>query len=141
MPTFLLELLLLALVAGGTGTAVRAANRRRAARRATALAASGTVSIPCRVSWPAGTGKKAFVYGKVVAGAAEGPAFSRRGGAAVPLPRGGTVHCEPSWRTGLVNLRYAVSGQGDVRMLLTEKDAETVEGLLRGGGGVAGRLQ
>jgi hypothetical protein len=131
MLTLLPELLLLAAVAAGTGVLVRAANRRRATGRAADLAATGTASFPCRISWPAGTGKKAFVYAKVAVGADGRLAFARRGRSPVALPGRGSVRIEPSWRTGMVTLRYAVPGQGDVRMLLSEKDAETVEGLLR----------
>jgi hypothetical protein len=131
--TWLFELLLYAAPAAAAGAVVRAMTRRRATRRASELADSGTVRIPCRVSWPAGTGKKAFVYGKVTANADGELTFARRGGRrTVPLPRSPWIHTEPSWRTGLVNLRYAVPGRGDVRMLLSERDAETVEGLLVG---------
>jgi hypothetical protein len=131
MLTSLPELLLLAVAAVGTGALVRAANRRRATSRAVDLAATGTTSVPCRISWSAGTGNKAFVYGKVVTGADGQPAFARRGRSPLPLPRNGSVRVEPSWRTGLVTLRYVVPGQGDVRMLLSEKDADTVGALLR----------
>jgi hypothetical protein len=71
------------------------------------------------------------VYGKVVNRADGQPAFARRGRSPLPLPRSGSVRVEHGWRTGLVTLRYVVPGQGDVRMLLNEKDAETVRGLLR----------
>lgn len=130
--TWLVEIGLYALPAAAAGAAVRAMTRRRATRRAADLADSGMVRIPCRVSWPAGTGKKAFVYGKVTVDAAGELTFARRGGRTMPLPRSAWIHTEPSWRTGLVNLRYAVPGRGDVRMLLSEKDAETVAGLLVG---------
>ncbi|MEU6381244.1 hypothetical protein [Streptomyces sp. NPDC046909] len=131
MLTSLLEILLFGAGAVAAGALARAANRRRAVSRASGLADSGTVRFPCRISWPAGTGKKAFVYGKVAPGADGQLTFTRRIGSPVPLPRSGSVHIEPSWRTGLVTLRYGVPGQGDVRMLLSAGDAATVEGLLR----------
>ncbi|NNN34143.1 hypothetical protein HLK59_28030 [Streptomyces sp. S3(2020)] len=131
MPSLLPELLIFGAVGAGVTAVALGAQRGRAARRATTLASSGTASFPCRISWPAGMGKKAFVYGKVVTGDGGQLTFARRGRSPVPLPRSGSVRVEPSWRTGLVTLRYDVPGQGDVRMLLNETDAETVEGLLR----------
>ncbi|WP_330291329.1 hypothetical protein [Streptomyces sp. NBC_00576] len=50
------------------------------------------------------------------------------------LPRSEWVRREESWRAGLVNLRYTAPGQGEVRVLLSEQDADTLEGLLRGEG-------
>ncbi|GAA0307003.1 hypothetical protein ACKI1I_26270 [Streptomyces turgidiscabies] len=132
----LVEFVLLGIGACGTQVLARAAIRRLADSRRAVLAASGTVGFPCRVSWEAGTGRKAFVYGKVVASAgADGEmAFSRRWKKPVKLPRSQWVHRDASWRAGLVNLRYAAPGRGDVRILLAERDADTLEGLLRGAG-------
>lgn len=131
----LVEFLLLGIVACGTAAVARSTTRRRAGRRATGLAESGAVKLPCRVSWEAGTGRKGFVYGKVVvgAGADGGLAFSRRWKNPVELPRSEWVHREESWRAGLINLRYTAPGKGEVRILLSERDADTLEGLLRGG--------
>lgn len=135
MLTSLLELLFVIAACVGSGALIRRAQVGRAQRRATDLASSGTASFPCRISWPAGTGKRAFVYGKVAAGADGQLTLSRPGRSSVPLPRSAWVHRDPCWRTGMLTLRYAVPGQGDVRMMLVEKDAETVERLLRGGAG------
>lgn len=131
MLSFLLELAIVAVIGAGSGALARRVHNRRATRRAAGLAASGTARFPCRISWPEGTGKKAFVYGKVVADADGQLTFTRRRRSPVPLPRSAWIHSERSWHTELVTLRYAVPGQGDVRMKLNEKDAETVEGLLR----------
>lgn len=76
-------------------------------------------------------GRKASTYGKIQVGADGGLTFSRRIGGVVDLPRCARVHREPSWRTGLVTLWYSVPGKGDVRILLSETDAETIEGLLQ----------
>ncbi|MFI8220224.1 hypothetical protein [Streptomyces sp. NPDC085932] len=129
-----MELALLVILAGAAALAVRTAVRGRAARRSTGLAEQGSARFPCRLSWEAGTGRKAFTYGKIEAGAAEGLRFIRRGGGPLALPRALRVHTEPSWRTGLVLLRYTAAGKGDVRILLSEADAVTVAGLLRGEG-------
>lgn len=131
---FLVEFLLLGAIAFGVAAVTRSIIRKRAGRRSAELPESGSIRIPCRVSWKAGTGRKAFVYGKVVADAGGELAFSWRWKDPVPLPRSDWVHREVSWRAGLVNLRYAVPGQGEVRILLSEGDADTLEGLLRGGG-------
>ncbi|MFF3375237.1 hypothetical protein ACFYXF_20095 [Streptomyces sp. NPDC002680] len=131
----LVEFLLIGIVACGTAAVVRSTTRRRAGRRSSALAESSAGKLPCRVSWQAGTGRKGFVYGKVVAGAGtDGElAFSRRWKDSVELPRSEWIHREESWRAGLVNLRYTAPGRGEVRILLSERDADTLELLLRGG--------
>ncbi|MGW5130412.1 hypothetical protein [Streptomyces sp. NPDC004135] len=128
----LMELALLVILAGAAALAVRTAARRRAAGRGAALAEHGSARFPCRLSWEAGTGRKGFTYGKIEAGAAEGLLFTRRRGGPLTLPHAVRVHTEPSWRAGLVLLRYTAPGKGDVRILLSEADAATVTGLLRG---------
>lgn len=130
----LVEFLFLGILASGVVAVARSATRKRSGGRSAELAESGSIRIPCRVSWKAGTGRKTFVYGKVVADAGGELAFSRRRKDPVPLPRSDWVHREVSWRAGLVNLRYTVPGQDEVRILLSEGDADTLEGLLRGGG-------
>jgi hypothetical protein len=127
----LIEFLILGILALAAAMVTRSLNRRRAAGRNTALAGSGSAEFPCRLSWEAGTGKKAFVYGKVRAGKDGGLAFSRLGGALVSLPRSDWVHREKSWRADLVTLRYTAPGKGEVRMLLSEADAELVERRIR----------
>ncbi|MDX2604045.1 hypothetical protein PV379_21045 [Streptomyces caniscabiei] len=129
--SILIEFIILGIFACGVAMFVRSMIRRRGIRRNSALATHGFVKFPCRISWEAGTGKKAFTYGKIRAGADGGLRFSRRGGSGVDLPRCVRVHREPSWRAGLVTLRYSVPGKGDIRILLSETDAETIEGLLR----------
>jgi hypothetical protein len=130
----LIEFVFLGILVSAVVAVARSTTRKRAGRRSAELAESGSTRIPCRVSWKAGTGRKAFVYGKVVASVDGQLAFSRRWKAPVRLPRSEWVHREASWRAGLVNLRYATPGRGDVRILVSEGDADTLERLLRGEG-------
>lgn len=124
-----IELLLLGILAYVAAMIVRSTTRRRATKRSAKLAEFGSAEFPCQLSWETEVGKKSFVYGKVLA-ANEGLAFSRRRGGLVSLPRSDWVHRETSWRTGLVILRYTVPGKGDVRLLVSEADAELIEGFL-----------
>ncbi|WP_405767571.1 hypothetical protein [Streptomyces sp. NBC_01538] len=131
---FLIGLVFLGFISYGTVIFVRSATRRRASGRGAELAESGSTQLPCRISWKAGTGRKKFLYGKIAAGADGGLAFLRQWKDPVQLPRSDWVHREASWRAGLVNLRYAAPGQGEIRILLSEGDADTLERLLRGEG-------
>ncbi|MFI1352628.1 hypothetical protein ACH4TV_03400 [Streptomyces sp. NPDC020898] len=73
------------------------------------------------------------MYGKIVVGGDGELAFSRQWRNPVKLPRGESVHREASWRPGLVNLRCTAPGEDEIRFLLSERDADTLEGLLRDG--------
>lgn len=134
MVSTLLEFVLLGAVAWGTAALVRRVTRRRAGQRLAELSESGRTAFPGRLSWAAGTGRKAFVTGRVLAAAGGPLVFSRWSGDTVELPPADAPRCEPSWRGGLATVHYAVPGRGEVRLLLSEKDAETVEGLLRAAG-------
>ncbi|MFD9331401.1 hypothetical protein [Streptomyces sp. NPDC060065] len=123
-------MVLFVLVAGLAATAVRFVNRKKALRRDAGLRERGTVKIPCRVSWPEGIKKRGFTYGKIIAGAGGEVTFSGRGGRSAVLPASEWIHRESSWRTGLLVLRCSVPGKGELRILISEADAPTVEKLL-----------
>jgi hypothetical protein len=127
----LMEFLFLAILVSGATVAVRAVISRRAVSRRAELKISGSVKLPCRLRWDSGTSRKGFVYGKILANTNGSLTFSRLMAHNVPLPQTGWVHREPSWRSGLVILRYTVPGQGVIRILLSEEDADTVERLVR----------
>lgn len=130
----MIEFLLLSIVACCAAKIVHSVTRKRAARRSIEAAESASTKFPCRISWKPEIGKEGFVYGKIIAGTDGDLMFSRRKGRLVNLPHSEWVHREASWRPGLSILRYTVPGKGDVRILLSEVDVDTIEDLLRSAG-------
>ncbi|MFF7339423.1 hypothetical protein ACFZAT_19005 [Streptomyces sp. NPDC008163] len=112
-------------MAAGTVKAVVALTQRRARKRATDVAHAGAAAIPCRISWPAENGRKAFVYGKLhISGGTV--LFGRRSARLIELPAGGTVESEPSWRAGNSLLSYRSREGETIRILAGTVDAETI---------------
>ncbi|WP_206960371.1 hypothetical protein [Streptomyces beijiangensis] len=114
-----------ALMAFGAVKIILAMTRRRAAGRAAEMKRTGEVSIPCRISWTEGIGKRAFVYGKMtVSGGAV--LFRRRSAQSVEIPAGGTISSEPSWRAGNTLISYRSPDGQEIRILTSSADTETV---------------
>ncbi|WP_406286725.1 hypothetical protein [Streptomyces sp. NBC_00209] len=121
----IIELAIGVAVAAGTVKAVVALTQRRARRRATEVAHAGKAAVPCRISWPAGIGRKAFVYGKLHI--SDGTVFfGRRSAQLIELPAAGTVESEPSWRAGNSLLSYRPREGEMIRILASAVDAETI---------------
>ena len=114
----------------GVARVTLSVNRKRAMGRSAELVQSGSAKFPCRVSWGSGTGVNGFVYGKITVGAGGDLVFSRRGHIVATLPQSQWIHREKSGLTGLVFLQYNVPGEGQVRIMLSQTDAETIEILL-----------
>jgi hypothetical protein len=127
--SILLEFALLSGLALLTVAAARAATRRRSTRRAAMDA--GAARFPCRVTWREGLGRRGSVYGKISAPRDEEPTFTRRWGPGIHLPRSLHIDRQPSWRMGLTTLTYTAPEHGEIRILLSEGDAESVKKLLR----------
>lgn len=126
----MLELVLLAVVAVIAAALTRLGNRKRGERRAVAGRETGSYRIPCRVSWPEGTGHRGFVYGMMHASPDGIVDFHWRNEKAVAFPAKGAVRRARTWRVGIEEICYTSPDAGVVRVLANESDAEVVENIL-----------
>lgn len=121
----IVELVIGAILAAGTVKFIAALTQRKARERAAKIARAGEAEVPCRVSWPARYGRKAFTYGKLhISG--DAALFGRRSAQRIVIPAGGTLGAAPSWRAGNTMISYR-SPEGElIRILASSVDAETI---------------
>ncbi|WP_159072724.1 hypothetical protein [Streptomyces formicae] len=121
----LLGFALLGILAILTTRVVTKITRKRAVARSEALSESETVAVPCRVSWKSKTGRKSSVYGKVRISGDGSLCFDRRFHAPLPVPKGGSIQVEESWRPGNSVITYTTPDDR-IQILASSVDTESL---------------
>lgn len=128
----MLEFFILAILAFAIVCVTLAVTRRRAERRADAVSRGARVRLPCRVSWQESTKRKSFVYGKIEMAESGTGRFIRPFRSPIAIPAGRVAAVKQSWRPGVSMLSYQPISGPEIRILLSEADADALRRGLSG---------